>query len=595
MKKNNSNNTIKTNGEKPVGFFKFVGRYYKTFLPFFIGMIVVVFISSILRVLQPKMLNELLKSIFDSDGTWWIWIVAMFIILFFIGIFTFASGIIGGKLGKKIEIEVRKDTLNNLIKQDMSYYSDKKSGETLTKVISDTSIVGDQAQRIPSQIFSAIFTMFGGTIVLITIDPWLSLITISCVVIIIFVVFISFSILRKRMMKVRKVITKINGEVSERISTISLIKSSGTEQRERNFFEKIHYKYYESNNKANNSVSLMMTVMTAGIMSISTIVIMSAVLMYRDEPEKLARILPSFLSGVTLMISPIIQMAQLSQGMAQGSTSASRLDVLINSKTRIDLLNDDNKIHIENLSGDITFKNVVFSYPEKPDTVVLPKTTFTFKEGKSYAFVGETGVGKSTISKLLLRYYDPTNGEVLINGNLNLKDVYMPSYLSRVGYVEQEPQILYGSINDNVSYGLDNVNEKDIIEACKKAKLDSIINSWPKKYETILGERGLTLSGGQKQRLVIARMFLKNPSLLIFDEATSALDNIVESEINQELEKLSKGKTTITIAHRLSTIKNVDTIIVLKKDKGIVETGTFKELTSKKGYFKDLYDAGLMD
>ena len=595
---NNKTKIIVNNkkSKKPGGFFKFTKNYYKKFKPYFFGMIFLVLFSSFLRVIQPKLLSALLQSVYSGESNWWIWIIIMFIVLFLIGVFTYLSGIIGGKLGKKVEIEVRKDTLNNLINQDMSYFSDKKSGETLTKVISDTSIVGDQSQRIPSQIFSAIFTMIGGIIVLLTIDLWLSLITLACTTFIILVVLFSFSMLRKRMMKVRKVITKINGEVSERISTVSLIKSSGTEEKERKFFEKIHHKYYESNNKANNAISLMMTLMTAGIMSISTIVIMSATLMYHDSPDgKLFLILPPFLSGIMLLISPIIQMAQLSQGMAQGSTSSTRLSELINSKTRIDLLNDDNKIHLEELSGNIVFKDVVFSYPEKPGVIILPKTTFVFEKGKSYAFVGETGVGKSTISKLLLRFYDPLEGDIFINNDINLKDIYMPSYLNKVGYVEQEPQILYGSIINNVSYGMDNISEDDVILACKKAKLDKIIESWPNKYKTILGERGITLSGGQKQRLVIARMFLKNPSLLIFDEATSSLDNIVESKINKELSELSKGKTTITIAHRLSTIKNVDKIIVLKKDKGIVETGTFKELSSKKGYFKDLYDAGLMN
>lgn len=595
MKTNESNETKTTSKKlkKQKGFFSFTKKYYKLFMPFFIAMIVLVFLSTFFKVVQPKILNQLLISI-SKGQEWWIWIALMFLFLIFIGIITYISGIIGGKLGKKIEIEARKDTLNNLIKQDMSYFSDKKSGEMLTKVISDTSIVGNQAQMIPSKILSSIFTIFGESIILCWIDWRLFLVTIFCTMIVIFIVLISFSTLRKRMLEARKVVMEVNGKVSEKISTVSLIKSSGTEEKERNFFEKIHHKYYESNNKANNSISLMMTVMTVGITSISTIVIMSATLIYHNKIDKLFLILPSFLSGVMILVSPIIQMAQLSQGMAQGSTSATRLDELINSKTRIDILDDENKIHLENLDGDIVFKDVVFSYPEKPDSIILPKTTFTFEAGKSYAFVGETGVGKSTISKLLLRYYDPLKGNIFINGNINLKDVYVPSYLSKVGYVEQEPQVLSGTIIENVSYGLDNITKEDVVDACKKAKLDKIINSWTNKYETVIGERGITLSGGQKQRLVIARMFLKNPSLLIFDEATSSLDNIVESEINKELQILSKGKTTITIAHRLSTIQNVDKIIVLKKDKGIVQTGTFKELKSKKGYFKELYDAGLM-
>ncbi len=578
-------------------FFSLLKKYYKQNLGFVIGMLLLVFFSTIIRVIQPKLIEQLLTSIIQ-EGDWWIWVIVMTIVLILIGVLTFFSNWIGGKLGKKIEIEVRKDTLNNLVKQDMSFYSDKKSGEILTKLISDTAVIGDQSQRIPTQLLSALFTMIGSAIILFTIDVNLTLITLGLTILIMIVVVFSFSLLRKRMMRVREVMTEINGDVSEKITSISLIKASGTEQKERNMFERIHRRYYESNNKANNATALMITLMTAGIMSISTIVIISAALLYNgpgpNGMQKLLIVLPSFLSGVTLMISPILQMAQLSSGFAQASNCSERIIKLNESKTRIDVLNSDNKTIIDSLKGDIVFEDVVFSYPEKPENIILPKTSFVFKAGKSYAFVGETGVGKSTISKLLLRFYDPLSGDIFINGDLNLKDVYLPSYLSKVGYVEQDPQILYGTVKDNVAYGLDDITDQMVIEACKKAKLDKVIESWPEKYETILGERGFSLSGGQKQRLVIARMFLKNPSLLILDEATSALDNIVESEIGEELKNLSKGRTTVTIAHRLSTIKDVDQIIVLKKDHGIIEQGTFEELISKSGYFRDLYNAGLM-
>ncbi len=586
----------KKKDKKKSSFFKIVLEYYKQYKFFFILMLVFVLLASISRIIQPKILNQLLETIyFGSDKIeWWGWAAIMIFLLILVAIFTFISTWIGGKLGKRIEVETRKKAISNLMNQDMSYFSNNKSGETLTKVISDTSIIGDQSQRIPSQILSAIFMIFGGAIVLFTIDWKLTIVTIVVTLLIMAIIIFTFSTVRKRMLETRAVVTKVNGEVSDKIGAIGLIKASGTETLENKHFNIIHEDYYQSNNKVNISLSLVMTAFTAGVMSISVIVIIASVFLYHDAPEKLI-VLPSFLSGVGLMVSPIVQMAQLSQGLAQAGASAERLDDLLNKETKINLLDENNKVSIDKLDGDIVLKDVEFAYPEKPNEIILPKMSFTFKKGKSYAFVGETGVGKSTISKLLLRFYDPTSGEIFINNDIPLKNIYMPSYLNRVGYVEQDPQIIYGTIKDNIGYGMDNVTDKQIIEVCKKAKLHNIIETWEKKYDTIIGERGITLSGGQKQRMIIARMFLKNPDLIILDEATSALDNIVESEINEQLTELSKGKTSVTIAHRLSTIKNVDQIIVLKKGKGIVEVGSFNELKNKDGYFKDLYEAGLME
>lgn len=578
---------------KTKGFFILLKRYLKRFNKLFILMVIFVFFTALARIIQPKILENLMSSLFSNEE-YWPWLAVMVVMLVLIAFFTFINTWIGGKLGKRIEVEVRKDTLKNLIKQDVSFYSDKKSGETFTKVISDTAIVGDQSQRVPSQLLSVIFTLVGGAIVLFTIDVWLTLITLGATFLIIVFIFVTFGILRKNMLQNRGVITRVNGQVTDKLGAIGLIKSSGTEAKENQVFDSIHEEYYDANRKTNNSMASVITFMTAGILSISIIVIISAVLLYGDDVAKLSVVLVPFLTGVSLMVGPIIQTAQLSQGIAQASAASERVLELINKETMIDILDDKNKIKIDDLSGNIVFQNVTFAYPEKSNEIIFPKTSFTFEEGKKYSFVGETGVGKSTISKLLLRYYDPIEGQILINDDVDLKDVYLPSYLERVGYVEQDPQILYGTIKDNVSYGLDDVSDEDVIEACKKAKIDDIIKTWPEGYDTIIGERGVNLSGGQKQRLVLARMFLKNPKLLIFDEATSALDNIIEKEIGNEIEKLSEGRTTITIAHRLSTIKNSDEIIVLKKGEGIVEVGTFNELINKDGYFKDLYEAGSM-
>ncbi|WP_338972876.1 ABC transporter ATP-binding protein [Spiroplasma endosymbiont of Panorpa germanica] len=536
------------------------------------------------------------SNLFGMELTWTGWIYVQLVLFGFIAVFTFISNFLAGLMGKRIEINLRNKSLEKLVKQDMSYYSDKKIGEILTKIVSDTQIIGEQAQQVPVTMLSAIFTFFGSLIVMSTINGFLTLVVVGAMLIILVTIFGSFTIVKKMMFRVRSSITRINGDVTDRINTVRLIKASGTEEYETERFKEVHKDYYNKSKKLVNMQAIMITIMIAGISSIQIVIIIAAALRYHDNVAILSVALTSFISGVGTMIGPLMQMVRVAVGLASASTSSQRIYAIINSKSIIDPHYDSNEgIHIEHIDGDIVFKDVVFAYPEKPEQVILPKFNITFEKGKSYAFVGETGVGKSTISKLLLRFYDPSEGQVLINSKHDLKDIQLSSYLDKVGYVEQEPQILFGDVLDNIRYGRFDATDEQVYEAAKKAELHELVSTWPDGYSTILGERGFMLSGGQKQRLVIARMFLKDPELLILDEATSALDNIVEKEIQANLEELMKGRTTISIAHRLSTIKNSDKIIVLAKGIGAAQSGTFDELKNKPGHFQELYKAGLMD
>ncbi|AKU80066.1 ABC transporter ATP-binding protein [Spiroplasma turonicum] len=536
------------------------------------------------------------SNFFGLNFGWKDWIYLQIVFFILLAIFTFLSNYLTGLLGKNIEISLRNKALENLVKQDMSYYSDKKIGEILTKIVSDTQIVGEQGQIIPVTLLSAIFTFFGSLIMMVTIDLNLTLVVIVTMATIMTVMFSTFGIVKKLMFKTRDSITNINGDVTDRIGTINLIKASGTEVYETERFKFLHKDYFKKSKSLIKLQSIIITVMVAGISSIQMVIVIAAALLYNGNGAQLSIVLSSFISGVGTMVGPLMQLARVNAGMVQASTSSARIDAIIKAQPRLNPhYNEGEGKIITSIDGDIIFKDIEFRYPEKPNKVVLPVFNFVFEKGKSYAFVGETGAGKSTIAKLLLRFYDPYKGEILINNGINLKDVQLASYLKHVGYVEQEPQILFGTVADNIRYGKFDATDDEIIDAAKKAELDNIVKSWPDGYDTILGERGFILSGGQKQRLVIARMFLKDPKLLVLDEATSALDNIIEKEIQTKLEALMDGRTTVTIAHRLSTIKNADKIIVLGRDQGIVQVGTFDELKKIPGHFKNLYEAGLMD
>ncbi|ATZ16414.1 ATP-binding cassette subfamily B protein [Entomoplasma freundtii] len=604
--------------EKEGSFVDLIWRYAKKYWVRSVVILVAITIAAISVAITPVITQELMKvagNIIDppvgpgqpplppgdlsstTTGTWgmtWKQLVGLAIGAAVVdAVFVFISQYLAAMLGKQIEIDLRNEAVEKLIEEDMSYYSNKKIGDILTKVVSDTQIVGDQVAIVPVTFLNAVMTLIISLIMMFVVEWRLTLITIAVFAIVALGMGLSFAPLRKLNMKLRRTVTSLNGDVIDRINTIKLIKANGTERYEEERFNQLHKKFYDQAYDFNLAQALLITFLFVGINSVQVVVTIAAGLIYQNNTKELAVLVPTFIVSVQILIGPIMSLVRVMVGVLQASTSSRRMHailtapVLFNNRYR-----SQDGIDIKSLYGNIIFKDVEFAYPEKPHQIVFPKFNFTFEQGKSYAFVGETGSGKSTVSKLLLRFYDPTRGEILINNNINLKDVNLSSYLDHVGYVEQEPAIILGTVYDNIRYAKRDATDAQIIAASKKAKLHDLVMSWPDGYNTILGERGFMLSGGQKQRLVIARIFLKDPQLLILDEATSALDNIVEKEIQEQLDELMVGRTSITIAHRLSTIKNSNLILVLAPGKGVVEKGTFNELKNRPGLFQNLYEAG---
>lgn len=578
---------------KTKGFLKSLRIYYYKYWVIFLTAVLSTLITSLVMVAIPKIVNILLDKKDYSLKVITTYCTIILILIIILGIFSYVKRYYGTLLARKIEIDYRKKVMNNLLNLDMNYFQVNKSGEILTKVINDTSIVAENAQEIPLAILSSIITFIGSIIVMMFIEWRLTLVIVGLTLFVLIVAGIAFKLLRKSIYNFKKIYTSINGQVIDRLNAIRLIKANGTEQYEAQNLEQLHQKYFIAGKQSARRESLTLSIFITIMSSFNVIAIIAGIIFIglgwikSDEIE--IKLVP-FIMSINILVFPILQVINVLGKWATGTVSIQRLQEILSQKSKIQLVN---KPKITNkISGNIIFDNITFGYDEN---IILKDFNFTFENGKTYAVVGETGVGKSTISKLLLRYYDPQAGKILINDNLDLKNLDLKSYLSRVGYIEQEPEIFYGDFFDNIKYGCFDATKSEVIEAAKKANLHDYIMSLNTGYTTIVGERGFVLSGGQKQRILIARIFLKNPDLLVLDEATSALDNIVEQEIQIELNKLMKGRTTIIIAHRLSTIKNVDKILVLEKNKGITQVGNFNELINTNGRFKLLYEAGLME
>ena len=605
------------NKKKKFGFLNLISIYYKRYWFSWMMLCIFTLLLSGITIAIPKLtnilFNELSKNIYKKPPIPYVtilyWAIGFGIAMLMRAIFIFSQSFFGGRIARKIEIDIRLKVLNHLLDLDMHYYHNKKIGNTLTKIISDTQILGDQTYQLPNNFLSATFTFLGSVIILFTLTndvpsgkPGHSIpmnqtvyelagIVLGTALGVTIITIMMFSILRKKILKQRKVITDINGDITDRINSIKLIKTTGTIKYEKNRFNNIHKKYFITSINAVKFQSAIFAIAITGLTSMNIVALLAGIV-YVNHGMLNPTIMVSFTMSINSLIMPILTVVRMLSNLASASTSAIRIQEIMEAKSKINI-NEDKK-YIENINGNIVFKAVDFKYG-KDEPLIIKNFNFEFKNNKSYALVGESGVGKSTISQLLLRLYDPIKGKILIDNKHDLKEINLKSYLDVVGYVEQDPTILFGNFYDNIKYGNFNATKEQVIEAAKKANIYDFIVSLPNKFDTILGERGFILSGGQKQRVVIARMFLKNPKILILDEATSSLDNIIEKEIQKELDKLMKNRTTIIIAHRLSTIKNTDKILVLEKNTGIVQIGSFNELKDKPGRFNLLYKAGLME
>lgn len=490
---------------------------------------------------------------------------------------------IGHIMGAKLETDMRKDLFSHLKKLSYSFYDETKLGQIMSRITNDLFDITEFSHHCPEEFFIAALKIIGSFIILSFINIPLTLIVFAFLPLTLIIVTYFNKKMRKIQKQTRVQIGEINSQIENSIGGIRVVKSFANEEIEQNkfdngnnkflFIKKSFYKYLaglQGFNKLSNSI------VYVSVAVIGTIFILKGLISAGD--------FIAYILYITTLLTSILRIIDFTEQFQKGMTGIERFFEIMD--TPIEIKDKENAIELKNVKGDILFKDVSFKYSDESDHV-LEHINLHVSPGENIALVGPSGGGKTTLCNLISRFYDVTSGAIYIDGN-DIKDITQKSLHNSIGVVQQDVYLFSGTIAENIEYGKPGATKEEIINAAKLAGADEFIKSLDNGYDTYAGERGVKLSGGQKQRISIARVFLKNPPILILDEATSALDNYSEKIIQDSLEKLSKGRTTITIAHRLTTIKNADTIFVLTEN-GIEETGTHSELIKKGGIYAELY------
>ncbi len=567
---------------------KFIHYYgpYKTV--FFIDLLCAAIIS-LVDLAYPQILRSATKTLFTQDKAIilqalpWIAIglFMMYVIQSFCKYYVSCQGHI---MGAKMERDMRQELFEHYEELSFSYYSQNNSGQMMSKLVSDLFDISEFAHHGPENLFISLVKIVGSFIFLFLINKKLALPLIVLVILMFLFSFRQNQKMQRTFMENRKKIGDVNASLQDTLSGIRVVQSFTNEEIEKNKFQKSNHAFLVSKKDNYRCMGEFMSsnLFFQGMMYLVTLVY-GGYLIANNEMS--AADLAMYALYIGIFISPIQILVELMEMMQKGLSGFRRfLDVM---ETEPEIQDAPDAVELKDVKGRVCYEDVSFHYSDD-ETTVLSHVSIEIPAGKSVALVGPSGGGKTTICSLLPRFYDVTGGRVTVDGQ-DIRSLTLKSLRSQIGVVQQDVYLFSGSIRDNIAYGKPDATEEEIIEAAKCANIHDFIMELPDQYDTFVGERGARLSGGQKQRISIARVFLKNPPILILDEATSALDNESERWIQNSLEELSKNRTTITIAHRLSTIKNADEIIVITEN-GIAERGTHETLLEKNGIYAGYYN-----
>ncbi|MFZ7120068.1 MAG: ABC transporter ATP-binding protein [Eubacteriaceae bacterium] len=561
-------------------------KYYKPHIKLFTLDFGSAFVMSIVDLIIPAIVAIIIDSAIPSRNFNFFVNLSIGILILYVlrAILHYIVTYYGHVLGVRIESDMRKDLFNHIQKLSFSYFDNTKTGHIMSRLVNDLFEISEFAHHGPEDIFITIITLFGALLVMFTIKWQLALIIFLLVPIMLIFAIKKNKKMRRVFRDMRLRIADINAQIEDSISGIRVVKSFTNEWYEEDKFD-------IGNNNYRNTKEESYKIMGEFISGVSLfsnmlhliVIFFGALFIYKNQLT--IGVLVQFLLYIAIFLEPIRRIANFVETFQKAASGFNRFTEILDINP--DIVDSRDAKNIGKLSGDIKFNEVSFNY-NKNETV-LKNINLKIDAGETIAFVGPSGAGKTTICSLIPRFYEVSSGNIVVD-NISIREISLQSLRENIGIVQQDVFLFSGTIRENIKYGKINASEEEVVNAAKMANAHEFIMKLPNGYDTYTGERGVKLSGGQKQRISIARIFLKNPPILILDEATSSLDNENEKIIQKSFYKLAKSRTTLVIAHRLATIQNADRIVVLT-DEGVVEQGTHDELMDLNGMYKTLHNA----
>ena len=560
--------------------------YYQPYRRLFILDFVCAVIVGILELGFPLAVNVFVDNLLPGEN-WTLIIAASAGLLFIYVLNAFLQYVVtywGHMLGINIETDMRRELFSHIQTLSYRFFDNNKTGHLIAHITTDLQDVGELAHHGPEDIFIAIMTLVGAFILMFFINPILALLTFVVVPIILWVAMYYSNQMTHTFRRLFADLGGFNARIEDSVGGVRVVKAFANESHEEELFAKNNQRYrstkltaYEILARGLSTSYMLMRFVIVFVMVAGTYFVIQGNLTYGE--------FIAFLLLVNVFFRPIDKINAILDFYPRGIAGFKRYQNIM--ATEPDITDKENATEVKSLRGDIELKDVSFAYEGKEQ--VLAHINLDIDKGETVAFVGPSGAGKTTLCSLIPRFYDVDSGSILIDG-MDIRDMTLKSLRKQIGIVQQDVFLFSGTIAENIAYGKLDAREDELWEAAERAQLAEFIRAQPEGMQTIIGERGVKLSGGQKQRLAIARMFLKNPPILILDEATSALDTATEVAIQQALTELSKGRTTLVIAHRLATIRHADRIVVVTED-GITEQGKHQDLINSGGLYSELHKA----